>query len=159
MATSSYSTVHVTILSMLFSFLGGTRYPSMLTTKCWQLLSFGFVFQFQRETVCLNFTLFIGQKYKSNTKESKKDQIRCQTQVQSLSCLVIFNIQRIKDQVYVRCASWFLLNLIFELCSVCCNCLSLRSNQTFLKGLHHSESAAVYEQKYIYKDITQSKSW
>ena len=171
MATSSYSTVHVTILSMLFSFLGG-KLSIPGTHQCWQhnvdnSCSFGFVFQFQRKTAWLNYEFralcSLLKSRKVIRRKVKKINlfhtyislfIRCQTQVQSLSCLVIFNTQRINYQVYVRGASWFLLHLIFELFSLCCNCLSLRSNQTFVKAA----PAAVFEQKYIYKDITQSQS-
>ena len=59
MATSSYSIVHITILSMLFSFLGG-KLSVPGTHQCWQhnvdnSCSFGFVFQFQRKTAWLNY--------------------------------------------------------------------------------------------------------
>ena len=170
MATSSYSTVHVTILSMLFSFLGGNlsvpvpiNVDNTMLTIPVHLASF-FSFRGKQDGLITNSLCSLLKVDKVIRRKVKKKLnlfhtyislfIRCQTQVQSLSCLVIFNTQRINYQVYVRCASWFLLNLIFELCSVCCNCLSLRSNQTFVKAA----PAAVFEQKYIYKDITQSQS-
>ena len=72
MATSSYSTVHITLLSMLFSFLGG-KMSVPGTHQCWQhnvdnsCSFFGFVFQFQRRTAWMTklriqSTFFIAQK-------------------------------------------------------------------------------------------------